>query len=312
VSKGVLTKPYQLHISYVHTPMRYAWDLQSGYLRGSGAATKVKSLVARPLLHYMRLWDTRTSNGVDCFIANSELVARRIMKTYGRNSVVVHPPVDVDLFPLKTNKEDFYVTASRLVAYKRVDLLVEAFAWMPDQQLLVIGDGPEMKRLKTRATPNVRFLGYQPRSLLVDHLQRAKAFVFAGEEDFGIAAVEAQACGTPVIGYAHGGTGETVIDGETGVLFMRQSAEAVVTAVKHFEERPTFEAARLRRNAERFTVARFRHEFSRVVEDALTQLEVNPLVRYKSLRSTPRPIQKIQRAQISPRVADSFETPIRR
>jgi hypothetical protein len=136
--------------------------------------------------------------------------------------------------------------------------------------------------------------------------------VFAGEEDFGIAAVEAQACGTPVIGYAHGGTGETVIDGETGVLFMRQSADAVVTAVKHFEERPTFEAARLRRSAERFTVARFRHEFSRVVEEALTLFDVNPLVRNKTLRSLSRPIQKIQRAQSVSRVADSFETPIRR
>ena len=205
VAKGILTGPDQTHICYCHTPIRYAWDLQHQYLREAGISKGLKSLVARVMLHYIRLWDVRTATGVDQFVANSSYIARRIRKIYGRDAAIIHPPVDIEAFTLVTEKEDFYVTASRMVPYKRMDLIVEAFAQMPDKRLVVLGDGPEMPKLKALAGPNVTLLGYQDDLVLRDHLQRARAFVFAAEEDFGILPVEALACGTPVIAYGRGG-----------------------------------------------------------------------------------------------------------
>lgn len=201
VSKGVLSGPDQLHISYVHSPMRYAWDLQHQYLKESGYDSGLRGVLIKWFLHKMRLWDCRTSNSVDHFIANSHFIARRIKKVYGRNADVIYPPVDISQFVFRESKDDYYMTASRLVPYKRIDLIVDAFSLMPTKKLVVIGDGPEIKKIKMKASSNVHILGYKDKSVLIDYMSHAKAFIFAAEEDFGIVPVEAQGCGTPVIAF---------------------------------------------------------------------------------------------------------------
>ncbi|MEM5325892.1 glycosyltransferase family 4 protein [Paraburkholderia sp. JHI2823] len=265
VAKGVLTGPDQFHISYVHSPIRYAWDLQHQYLQESSLTRGPKSMLARLILHYIRNWDVRTANSVDQFVANSEFIARRIQKVYQRQAEVVYPPVDIDAFELEARKEDFYMTASRLVPYKKIDLIVEAFARMPQRRLVVIGDGPDMHKVRAKATPNVEVLGYQPFAVLHDRMRRAKAFVFAAEEDFGISVVEAQACGTPVIAFGKGGALETVRDTDTcptGLFFEEQTADAIIAAVDSFESDPgRFRAEDCRANAERFSSAHFREQF---------------------------------------------------
>ncbi|HEY8507310.1 MAG TPA: glycosyltransferase family 4 protein [Steroidobacteraceae bacterium] len=271
VGKGVLTGPDQLHIAYVHSPMRYAWDMQHQYLREAGLESGLKGSLARWLLHRARLWDTRTANGVDHFIANSHFIARRIWKTYRREATVIYPPVDVQAFQPGDRKDNFYLTASRLVPYKRVPVIVEAFAAMPDRRLIVVGDGSDMARVKALARPNIEVLGFQPTSVLRDLMQRARAFVFAAEEDFGIAPVEAQASGTPVIAFRRGGAVETIrSDGPepTGVFFDEQTPAAIAAAVREFERREhEFTPEACSRNARRFSVDVFRSRFSRFVQD---------------------------------------------
>lgn len=274
VAKGVIVGPDQLHISYVHSPIRYAWDLQHQYLKESGLDKRSVGWLARWFLHKIRLWDVRTQFGVDEFLANSRFIARRIHRVYGRDATVIYPPVDVDAFSLCEAKEDFYLTASRMVPYKRMDLIVEAFATMPDKQLVVIGDGPDFEKVRAKATPNVRLMGYQPFSVLRDHMQRAKAFVFAAEEDFGITPIEAQACGTPVIAFGKGGSLETVRgfsgNGEpTGVFFDEQSLPSIVDAVQRFESSQLqFVPAAIRQHAEQFSVANFRERYTHFVDNA--------------------------------------------
>lgn len=277
VAKGVLTGPDQVHICYCHTPIRYAWDLQHQYLREAKLERGLKSAVARLMLHYVRVWDGRTATGVDCFIANSAYIARRIRKVYGREATVVHPPVDIDAFPLRVEKEGFYFAASRMVPYKRMDLIVAAFSAMPERHLVVIGDGPEMARVRAIAGPNVTLLGFQPDEVLVDYLQRSRAFVFAAEEDFGILPVEAQACGTPVIAYGSGGALESVVGlgwcgngAATGLFFSEQSVNAICAAVERYEAAAamiTPEACRTQ--AERFSGEKFRDAFRVAVEGAM-------------------------------------------
>jgi glycosyltransferase involved in cell wall biosynthesis len=279
VAKGILTGPDQTHICYCHTPIRYAWDLQHQYLREAGISSGLKSFFARVMLHYIRLWDVRTATGVDQFVANSSYVARRIHKIYGRDAAIIHPPVDIDSFTLVTEKDDFYVTASRMVPYKRMDLIVQAFAQMPDKRLIVLGDGPEMPKLKALAGPNVTLLGYQNDLILRDHLQRARAFVFAAEEDFGIIPVEALACGTPVIAYGRGGALDSVIgyDGgalarpedaavaaPTGVFFHEQTAAAITRAIGEFES-IQIDPLACRARAEYFAPQRFRTALAALV-----------------------------------------------
>lgn len=275
VAKGVLTGPDQIHISYVHSPVRYAWDLQHQYLREAGLTHGLKSKIARLIMHYMRIWDTRTSNGVDYFIANSHFIARRIWKCYRREAGVIYPPVDVDKFTFCDKKEDFYLTASRMVPYKKMDLIVEAFSKMPDKQLIVIGQGPDFNKIKKLAGPNVKLMGYQPDSVLQDYMQRAKAFIFAAEEDFGITPVEAQACGTPVIAYGKGGSLETVrgygeMEKPTGIFFSNQKVQDLVDAVSSFEEiSQDITAKDCRENAEKFAISVFRKRFSDFVNDVV-------------------------------------------
>ena len=270
VAKGVLTGPDQLHISYVHSPIRYAWDLQHQYLHESGLNRGLKGWLAKWMLHKMRIWDTRTAHGVDHFVANSKFIARRIKKVYGRDADVIYPPVNIAEFSLVEKKEEFYLTASRLVPYKKMDLIVEAFSQMPEKRLIVIGDGPDMQKIKAKAGKNVEMMGYQPFSVLKDTMQRAQAFVFAAEEDFGITPVEAQACGTPVIAFGKGGVLETVIEGgetPTGVFFMEQTISSLSDAVARFEKnKDNFIPKNCRDNAERFSTERFNIEFSNYVE----------------------------------------------
>ncbi len=262
VAKGVLTGPDQLHICYCHTPIRYAWDCQHEYLRQTGLDSGLASIYARSALHYLRLWDVRTSFGVDHFVANSNFIARRIHKAYARSATVIHPPADVDRFPLIREKSDYYVTASRLVPYKRIDLIVEAFARLPDRRLLVIGDGPEMRSCRALATNNVQFLGYQPDERLPELLGNARAFVFAAEEDFGISVVEAQACGTPVICYGKGGVLDSVVDRETGVYFSDQSPEGIAGAIRRFEALKTpLDPFEIHARAQRFSPEQFQRRF---------------------------------------------------
>lgn len=267
VSKGVITGPDQLHICYIHSPIRYAWDLQHQYLRESSLNRGVKGFIARWFLHKIRIWDCRTSNGVDHFIANSHFIARRVKKVYGRNADVIYPPVDVNAFSLCIKKDDYYFTASRMVPYKKMDLIVEAFGHMPDKKLIVIGDGPEMSKIRAKAGSNVEILGYQSNHVMLTHMQKAKAFIFAAEEDFGITPVEAQACGTPVIAFGKGGTLETIrplgIDKPTGVFFYKQNVDALIQAVSKFEQNQSFfEPQNCRENALRFSVERFKKEIS--------------------------------------------------
>jgi glycosyltransferase involved in cell wall biosynthesis len=253
-----------------YSPMRYAWDLQHQYLRETGL-DGVRGIAARWLLHRIRMWDYRTASGVDDFIAISQFIARRIWKVYRRESTVIYPPVDVDSFTPEGPREDFYVTASRMVPYKRIDLIVEAFAAMPERRLIVIGDGPEGARIRARGGKNVQFLGQQPFHVLRDHLRRARAFVFAAEEDFGIAPLEAQACGTPVIAYGKGGVLETIpglrSPQPTGVLYDQQDVDALRRAVATFEAEMTrFTPEMCRQNALRFAPARFRRELAQHVQ----------------------------------------------
>lgn len=265
VAKGVITGPNQLHICYCHSPIRYAWDMQSQYLRESGLEKGFKSWVARILLHRIRNWDCRTANGVDFFVSNSNFVSRRIWKIYRREAETIYPNVSVDQFSVVDDKDNFYLTASRMVPYKKMDLIVSAFSRMPDKQLVVIGDGPQFYKVKASATSNVKVMGYQEFHVLQDYMQRAKAFVFAAEEDFGIIPVEAQACGTPVIAFGKGGALETVLDGETGLFFYEQTEEAICDAVFRFEKDFQFDAFKIRKHAEKFSDSVFRQKFQKFV-----------------------------------------------
>ncbi|MBJ7899859.1 MAG: glycosyltransferase [Cyanobacteria bacterium RI_101] len=242
VAKGVLAAPGQLHICYCHTPMRYAWDLTFDYLNHSGAGRGLPGLLTRYLLHRLRQWDVVSANRVDYFIANSRHTARRIWRCYRREAEVIYPPVAVERFPLQSRKEDYFLTVSRLVSYKHIRLIVSAFNQL-GLPLVVIGDGPDLESLKQFAGPNVQLLGSQPNAVVERYMAGAKAFVYAACEDFGIALVEAQACGTPVIAYGKGGALETVIDGlaspgrGTGLFFPTQTPDALVETVNAFLEK---------------------------------------------------------------------------
>ena len=272
VAKGVLTKASQLHICYCHSPMRYAWDLYHDYLRESGLTKGLKSWLVRHILHRLRIWDYRTANGVDVFVANSRYVARRIRKIYGRQSKVIHPGVDVDGFLLSEgNRKDHFLAASRFVPYKRLDLIIKAFNDMPHLKLHVIGDGPDRKKLKNIAKDNVIFLGAVSDEALQAEMRSCKAFLFAAEEDFGIMPVEAQACGTPVIAFGKGGVLDSVVPHKTGMLFEEQTVESVINAVKKFSE-CTWDEHLIRKHAEQFDNKCFKKMFSKLVEKNMFEL----------------------------------------
>lgn len=271
VAKGVLTGPDQLHICYCHSPIRYAWDMQHQYLREAGLEQGLKSWLTRYILHKIRLWDYRTANGVDYFVANSNFIAKRIYKVYRREAEVIYPNVDTDKFTRSLDKRDFYLTASRMVPYKKIALIAEAFTAMPDKKLKIVGTGPDYKKIQQLAAncPNIELLGFVADEQLKLLMQQAKAFVFAAEEDFGIVPVEAQACGTPVIAYGRGGALETVngLDSTapTGVFFASQTTEAIQQAVSEFEQQSVITPEVCAANALRFTTERFRSQFKNFV-----------------------------------------------
>lgn len=278
MAKGVLTGPDQLHLCMCYSPIRYAWDLQQQYLRESGLDTGLKGWLAKWVLHKVRMWDVRTANGVDEFVAISRFISRRIWKVYRRESKVIYPPVDVDNFRTlagSEKKENFYVTASRMVPYKKIDLVVEAFTKMPDKKLVVIGDGPDFNKIQKIAKnhSNIELMGYQSFEVLKAKMASAKAFVFAAEEDFGIAPVEAQACGTPVIAYGKGGALETIVGlssgvSPSGVFFSEQSILSICEAIEIFETvgQETIKSKDCRKNALRFSTDQFRKAFRDFVE----------------------------------------------
>ena len=304
IAKGVITGPDQLHISYVHSPMRYAWDLQHQYLDEARLDHGLKGMIARWMLHRARLWDLRTANGVDHYIANSHFIARRIWKVYRREATVIHPPVDVDRFSLRTNKDSFFLTASRLVPYKKISAIVAAFAALPDRKLVVVGDGPDMARIRELAGRNVEILGYQPGPVLVDLMQRARAFVFAAEEDFGITPVEAQACGTPVIAYGRGGALETIRglahDKPTGLFFQEQTAAAIAQTVQEFDQHSERIAPlSCWENAQRFAAPIFRDAFGGFVERCWDAFQSVP----GSAETSERRRAVVEAARVIPTVA---------
>lgn len=271
VAKGALTHPHQLHLCYCLTPMRYAWDLTHRYLEGVSGLQKA---IARMALHYLRNWDIASVNRVDAFAAISHYVARRIKKIYGRDSEVIYPPVDVDTIPFQEQKEDFYLTVSRMVPYKKIDLIVESFAKMPDKKLVVIGDGPEMHKVKRKAGKNVEILGHASDSVVRNYMRSARGFIFAAEEDFGIVVLEAQAAGTPVIAFGQGAALETVLDRQTGVFFDEQTVPSLVKAVTDFETLH-FDPKKARENALRFNKARFQKEFRDFVTRKVREFHEN-------------------------------------
>lgn len=276
VAKGVLTGPDQVHIAYVHSPMRYIWDLQNQYLNQSGIGWGLRGLYARSLFTKLRQWDFSSAQHVDYFVANSHYIARRIKKAYAREATVIYPPVDVERFQIGATKEDFFLLVCRLVPYKRADLVVESFRRHPHRRLIVVGDGPEKARVRAAAggAPNIEFRGVVTTEALLDLMQSARAALFAAEEDFGIAMVEAQACGTPVIAFANGGVTDIVNLSDrstpTGVLFDRQEPESVLDALERFDDiRGNITAEACRANAIRFSESRFRTEMLKFVGDAM-------------------------------------------
>lgn len=293
VAKGIITGPDQLHIAYINSPMRYAWDLTHQYLKQTGHDKGLKGIITKMILHYIRMWDYRTGANPDLMIGNSNFIARRIDKVYRRKAKVVYPPVDVDKFEVRTDKDDFYMTASRMVPYKKIDLIVEAFAMIPDKKLVVIGDGPEHEKIKAKATPNIRLLGYQSDAMLKDYLGRAKAFVFAAEEDFGIVPLEAQACGTPVIAFGKGGSLETVKKDITGTFFYSQTARAIVEAVSKFELTAAFDPYEIRAHAEKFSISAFHQKITKTIDE---EIEKHPTLASKYYHTIPKRVVERRRS----------------
>lgn len=282
VSKGVRTRTDQLHISYLHSPMRYAWDMQDEYLINSGFG-RLKRWAARLLLKRIQKWDLAAAQRPTLLLANSHYIAGRVEQFYRRQAQVIYPPVDVDKFQPAGTRQDFYLAASRLVPYKRLDLVARAFMGMPDRQLVIIGDGPEGARWRQISAPNIHWLGYQPDAVLLDYLQRCRAFVFAAREDFGILPLEAQACGVPVIAFGQGGLAETIqgLDHPQpgGVFFLEQTEQAIRQALQEFERNSALITPQAcRRNAERFSIARFRRELAEFVDSAWVDYKVGKLV----------------------------------
>lgn len=274
-ARGVITRPDQPHLCYVHSPVRYAWDEQFSYLAPGRLGYGPKGLLFRYFLHKLRTWDTRTAHGPDFMLANSNFVRSRIKRIYGRDARVVHPPVATHELQLEPHKDDYYVTASFLAPYKRTDLVIAAFNAMPARRLVVVGEGQQSKVLRALAGPNVEFTGFLPREEYVRRIARAQALVFAGCEDFGIALAEAQACGTALIAFTRGGARDIVCPlgapgRPTGILFNRQSVEAIQDAVAHFEaHRSEITPSACRENAERFSVDRFRREIDEAFDETL-------------------------------------------
>ncbi|GIK88465.1 MAG: hypothetical protein BroJett026_39460 [Betaproteobacteria bacterium] len=267
VAKGVRRGPGQLHVCYCFSPIRYAWDLREQYLAQTGLDRGLRGWLAHRVLDRIADWDRRSSARVDDFVAISQHIRERIARCYGREASVIHPPVTLPAFDARPRMRRHYVTVSRLVPYKRIDAIAAAFARLPGRELVIVGEGPERSRIAAAAGANVRLVGQADDAQRDAWLRDARAFLFAAEEDFGIAPLEAQAAGVPVIAYGRGGVTETVRgledEAPTGLFFDAQTPEAIADAVLRFEAcEARFDALACRRNAERFAAQRFRDEFA--------------------------------------------------
>ncbi len=264
---GILTGPETLHICYCLTPTRYVWRYHQ-YAEQENLGSVTRSLLT-PFLTNLRMWDRLAADRVDYFIAISEEVRRRIAKIYHRDSVIIHPPVDVQRFEPSDCVEDYYLFVGRLVPYRRLDLLIEAFNKLA-RPLLIAGTGRDRERLEALAGPTITFLGYVPDDQLPDLFARCRAFLFPGEEDFGIAPIQAMAAGRPVIAYAGGGSLETVRHGETGWLFTEQSAAAIMTAVEAMDDL-NVDGRLIRQHAQQFDTSVFKQKMQTFVEQKMTE-----------------------------------------
>lgn len=267
-AKGVITRPDATHICYCHTPMRYVWDMYLDYRKSAGT---LKKLLMLPLIHYLKMWDYVSAGRVDYFIANSRFVAERIAKHYRCPAEVIHPPVATADFEPSPGHEDFYLVMGQLVGYKRVDIAVEAFNRL-GRRLVIIGEGEALAEVKRMAGPKVEVLGWQPFTVIRDHLARCRALVFPGEEDFGIVPVEAMACGKPVIAYQAGGALETVINGETGLFFGQQTSDSLIDAVQRFESAESaFDAQRIAGHARMFDKEIFKKKITGFIQEKINR-----------------------------------------
>jgi glycosyltransferase involved in cell wall biosynthesis len=268
-AKAVITAPRALHICYCHSPMRYVWDQYHIYREDAGALTRLFMSVMSPLL---RIWDTASATRVDHFVANSQFVAVRIRKFYGRRATVIYPPVAIERFDICTRPGDYYLCAGQLVRYKRIDLAIQAFR-NTGRRLLIAGMGEEGRRLKEMGGNNIEFVGRQTDQELANLLRGCRALVFPGMEDFGIVPIEAMACGRPVIAYGAGGALETVIDRQTGILFPEQTWQSLRAAIETFEHLETeFDPIRIREHATLFDASLFKERFKRLVDEQFDML----------------------------------------
>ncbi len=269
VAKGIKKSESQLHICYCHSPVRYAWDLRQDYL------SVMRNPVSKNLFNYfldrLKKWDLEANSRVDFFIANSFNVKNRIKNNYNREAEVIYPPVDISSFTITSQKENYYFTVSRLVAYKKTEQIIKAFAKLPHLKLVVAGDGPNRGKLKDIATSNVKILGYIPTDVLKEKIRNAKAFIANANEDFGITVVEAQACGTPIIVPCMGGYKETVNE-KTGQFFEKQSITHIERAIEIFEsEKKVYNKEDFESNIKRFDKSRFHIEFKAFIEKTYNQ-----------------------------------------
>ena len=277
-AKGVITKPETLHIDYCHTPTRYLWSDTHSYINDLKYNKWFKKVISL-ILNYIRLWDRLAADRVDCFIANSEVVRRRIAKYYKSDSTVIYPPVNTELYCLapelideKLKNENYFLIGCRLAPYKRVDIVIEAFKAMPDKKLKIFGNGVDSERLKKAAAgaPNIEFTGRVEVSSLAKLYRNALAFIHPQEEDFGITVAEAMACGTPVIAYRKGGALETIIENSTGMFFDEQSALAIKKAVCDFDK-GKFDEKVIRAQAEKFSAQNFKKQISAYIDKEMSK-----------------------------------------
>lgn len=267
VAKGILTNTKTCHICYMHTPMRYIWDLTHEYLNQAKFIPPI-NWYTQHVFHQLRMWDMISSVRPDYLIANSHFIKQRIKKIYRRDSEVIYPPVRLSE-KIYTDKENYFVTASRHVPYKNIPLIAAAFTKMKDKKLVILGDGPDAKKVKhiIKDSPNIQYLGYQNRNVLMDTIGKAKAFIFAAEEDFGIMPVEAQGLGTPVIAYGVGGACETIVDHKTGLFFMEQNESSIIDAVSKFETiEDQFDSSVIATHSQKFSHIRFQDQMKNFIE----------------------------------------------
>ena len=281
VAKGVITSPDQLHISYIHSPMRYAWDQMNIYLKNSSYKKLGLNILLRLILQSLREWDYISSVRIDKLVANSSFTAKRIKKYWGRDSKIIHPPVDTNYFSPNKNRGDFYLSVSRLVPNKRVDLLVKAFNKLK-LPLIIVGEGPEKNELIKIANKNIKFLGFQKNTEIKFLMENCRAFVYSGIEDFGIAPVEAMSAGSPVIAYGKAGILDTVncitsnSENPTGIIYKYQSAEALKDCIQYFEEKKiwkNFSNVNINYWAQKFGLENFRKKFSFFIDQSLAEFK---------------------------------------